>query len=174
MRALPRLRDLPNAVSLSRLLFAAGFVVADGLAMRASLIGAASLSDVLDGWLARRLHAATRWGALIDPFADRVFVLAAALALVRSGALAVPAAIVLIARDIATAIGFLVALLVPRLRSGELKARGLGKLVTALQFATLLAALIAPALSGPFLVLVAVASAWSIVDYALALWRVRV
>jgi phosphatidylglycerophosphate synthase len=160
-------------VSMSRLLFAAGFVVTDGVAVRAGIVGAAGLSDILDGWLARRLHAATRWGALIDPIADRVFVVAVAVSLIRGGALTVPAALVLVARDVATALGFVVALTVPRLRAAELKARGLGKLVTALQYATLLAALVAPGLIGPSLVLVAVAAAWSIVDYAGALWRAR-
>ena len=173
MRVHPQLGDLPNVLSLSRVIFAVGFVAADGAMTRVGLVGAAGLSDVLDGWIARRLNAATRWGALLDPAADRVFVLAAALSLVASGALSVSAALVLIARDIATALGFLVALAVPWLRTREFKARWLGKLVTVFQFIVLLAALVAPAIVGPLLVLVAVTSAWSIVDYTTVLWRTR-
>jgi CDP-diacylglycerol--glycerol-3-phosphate 3-phosphatidyltransferase/cardiolipin synthase len=173
MRAHLRLRDLPNVLSLSRVLFAAGFVALDGTAARAGIIGVAGLTDVLDGWLARRLDVATRWGALLDPAADRIFVLAAALTLIASGGMTAAAAIVLLARDIATAIGFLVALALRRFRPTEFKARWLGKLVTVLQFATLLAAVAAPAITGPMLVLVAVSAAWSIVDYTVALWRSR-
>ena len=173
MRARVRLGDLPNIVSLSRILFAAGFIVADGAAGRLALVGAAGLSDVLDGWLARRLNAATRWGALIDPAADRVFVLAAAVSLVATGTLGIGAALVLLARDVATAVGFLVALAVPWLRHEEFKARWLGKLVTALQFMTLGSVLAAPALTRALLALVAVAAAWSIVDYTVAVWRAR-
>lgn len=33
-----------------------------------------ALTDALDGWLARRLDAVSRFGALIDPIADKVFV----------------------------------------------------------------------------------------------------
>jgi phosphatidylglycerophosphate synthase len=173
MRARPRLRDLPNALSLSRILLAAGFVAADGTVARAGLIGAAGLTDALDGWLARRLNVATPSGALIDPVADRVFVLAVAATLVTAGALTIGAVLVLLARDIATALGFFIALAVPRLRPSEFKARGLGKLVTALQFTALLCAVAAPALFGPLLVLVAVCAAWSIVENTVSAWRDR-
>src|SRR3712207_7677994 len=100
MRVHPQLVDLPNVLSLSRVIFAVGFVAADGPMTRLGLVGAAGLSDVLDGWVARRLNVATRWGALLDPAADRVFVLAAALSLLAGGALTAPAAIVLVSRDI--------------------------------------------------------------------------
>jgi len=45
--------------------------------------------------------------------------------------------------------------------------------VTVFQFFTLFAALVTPALVGPLLVLVAVTSAWSIVDYTASPWRAR-
>jgi cardiolipin synthase len=173
MRARPRLRDLPNVLSLSRVLFAAGFAVTESATVRAGLIGVAGLTDILDGWLARRWNAATRVGALVDPVADRVFVLAATLTLVAGGALTTPAAAVLLTRDIATAVGFVVAVVVPWLRAREFKARWLGKLVTVLQFATLLCALAAPALLRPLLGAVAVISIWSVADYTIALWKAR-
>jgi cardiolipin synthase len=173
MRAHPRLGALPNVLSLSRILFAAGFVAADGTALRAGLIGAAGLTDVLDGWLARRLNVATSVGALVDPIADRIFVLAATATLVAGGAVTLPAALVLLTRDIATALGFFIALAVPRLRPREFKARWLGKLVTVLQFAALLCAIVTPRLFGPLLVLVAVIAVWSVVDYTTTALRER-
>jgi CDP-diacylglycerol--glycerol-3-phosphate 3-phosphatidyltransferase/cardiolipin synthase len=173
MRALPRIRDVPMLLSLSRVLFAAGFVAVDGAMARAGLIGVAGLTDLLDGWLARRWNVVTRLGALVDPVGDHVFVLVATATLVVSGALTVLAALVLLARDIATAVGFLIALGIPRLRHEEFKARWPGKLVTAFQFATLLAVVLGSALAWPLLALVAVTSATSIVDYAVAVWRAR-
>ena len=173
MRALPHLRDIPTLLSLSRLVFAAGFVAADGVMMRASLIGIAGITDLLDGFLARRWNVVTRAGALLDPIGDHVFMFVATVTLVVSGALNVPAAAVLLARDIATAVGFLIAIAVPRLRHEEFKARWPGKLVTALQFATLLAVILAPSLTWWLLALVAIGSASSIVDYAVAVWRAR-
>jgi phosphatidylglycerophosphate synthase len=45
------------------------------------VFAAAAVSDLLDGWLARRRHAATRWGRLYDPFMDGVFFSVAAISL---------------------------------------------------------------------------------------------
>jgi cardiolipin synthase (CMP-forming) len=167
------MRQLPNAISMSRLLLAAGFVVADSVAIRVGLLGIAGITDVLDGWIARRARLQTRAGALIDPIADRVFMLTAVSTLLFTGALSTTAYFILLSRDLATAIGFLVARAIPWLRSVEFKARWTGKIVTTLQFATMLAALVVPAAVPAMLVLVAAAAAWSIGDYTAALWRAR-
>jgi CDP-diacylglycerol--glycerol-3-phosphate 3-phosphatidyltransferase len=58
----------------------------------------AALSDFVDGWLARRLHATTIWGAILDPIADKVLVCGVILGLLTLGpnaAVAIPAALIL-------------------------------------------------------------------------------
>lgn len=45
----------------------------------------AALSDAADGWVARRAGTLSRHGALVDPLADKIFVLGTALALVLVG-----------------------------------------------------------------------------------------
>ena len=47
------------------------------------LFGLACLTDLLDGWLARRWHQESSWGALMDPIADKILVLAAFLSFVQ-------------------------------------------------------------------------------------------
>jgi CDP-diacylglycerol--glycerol-3-phosphate 3-phosphatidyltransferase/cardiolipin synthase len=167
------LLSLPNAISLSRIVFAAGFVAVPEAAARVALIGVASATDFLDGWIARRRGTVSRWGALIDPLADRAFVLAAVASYVGRGELTVGQAATLLARDLATAFGFIVAQAVPALRRAPFQARMLGKVVTVLQLATLLAVLVAPATVSALIFGVGVLSAVSIVDYTLALWRAR-
>ena len=168
-----RLLTLPNAVSMSRLVLAAAFVALREPSSRVTLLVVASATDVLDGWLARKRHATTRSGALIDPIADRLFVLTALTTYLAEGAVTLGAYFTLLARDIATLIGFIVARSVPWLRAVEFRARWLGKLVTALQLLTLVAVLVAPS-SVPWLVmLVGAASVASIADYTLTLWRER-
>ena len=59
---------------------------------------AAAISDFFDGWLARRLHAETLWGAILDPIADKVLVCGAILGLLTLGSnapVAIPAALIL-------------------------------------------------------------------------------
>lgn len=166
------LRRLPNAISLSRLLLAVLFIPA-GQTARIVLICLAAATDFLDGWLARRNNAATRWGALVDPIADRIFVVVAIATYVVSGALSIVGALLLLARDIATALGFLAARAVPSLRAVEFKARFPGKIVTVLQLATLIALVLEAQPLTPFIVLVALASALAIADYTHAVWRAR-
>ena len=167
------LLSLPNVVSLTRVVCAAVVLGTHGARERAALIGIASASDFLDGWLARRRRATSRLGALLDPIADRCFVIACVISFLLDGALTTGQYLVLLMRDIATAIGFLVARSIPWLREVPFQARQLGKVVTVLQLGTLLAVVLRPTLVPTFLLAVAVVSVASIADYTLALWRAR-
>lgn len=164
---------IPNIISCSRLVLAAGFVATGATEARMGLIGAAAVTDFLDGWVARRVRATSRWGALLDPIADRVFVLTVVVTFLFTGQLSTSAYFILLMRDLATAVGFVVARLVPWLRPVEFKARALGKVVTVLQLLTLAAVLAMPAVLPILLGGVALTSVLSIADYTLALWRSR-
>jgi CDP-diacylglycerol--glycerol-3-phosphate 3-phosphatidyltransferase/cardiolipin synthase len=166
------LRRLPNVLSLSRLLLAVLFIPA-GRALRIVLILLAAVSDFLDGWLARRTHATTRWGALVDPIGDRLFVLVVIAVYVLDSELSVLEAVLFLLRDIATALGFLVARVVPSLRAVEFKARLPGKIVTVLQLVTLIALVAGAHPLTPYIALVALAAVIAIVDYTHAVWRAR-
>ena len=167
------LGTIPNLLSCSRLVLAAGFVAAGATEARVGLIGVAAATDFLDGWLARRVRATSRWGALLDPIADRVFVLTVVGTYLFTGLLSTTAYFILLMRDLATAVGFLVARVIPWLRPVEFKARILGKVVTVLQLLTLAAVLVWPDALPVLLGGVALASVLSIADYTLALWRAR-
>jgi CDP-diacylglycerol--glycerol-3-phosphate 3-phosphatidyltransferase/cardiolipin synthase len=144
-----------------------------GRSARIALICLAAGTDFLDGWLARRTHSTTRWGALVDPIADRIFVLVAIVVYVLNGELSVVGSLLLLLRDIATALGFVVARIVPTLRAVEFRARFPGKIVTVLQLVTLIALALGVQSLIPFVTLVALASAVAIVDYTRAVWRAR-
>jgi phosphatidylglycerophosphate synthase len=167
------LRAIPNILSSSRVALAAAFVAVDDVNTRLAFVAAAAATDVADGWIARRARVTSKWGALIDPIADRVFALVAVSAFLFDGALSTAGYFVMISRDIMTAVGFLVARAVTWLRPIQFKARVSGKLVTVLQFATFMALLRFPAAVPVCLWLVGAASVFSIVDYTLALWRAR-
>ena len=171
--ATARFLSLPNLISLSRVLLAAAFVVTTSTTGRIALIAAASATDFLDGWIARRRHIASRWGALVDPLADRAFVLVAVSSFLYSGALSTGQYFILLARDIMTAVGFVVARLVPSLRPVDFKARMLGKVVTVLQLATLFSVLLLPSAVRWLVIAVGVTALASIIDYTVALWRAR-
>lgn len=165
--------NLPNAISLSRVGLAVAFIFFDGLWARVAIVAVAALTDFLDGFVARISNQRSLSGALIDPIADRIFAVAAVSACLLNGLLTTSQYFIFISRDIATAVGFIVARIVPWLRPVVFRARLLGKAVTVLQLATLVSALIfRNALSG-LIIAVGLLSAMSIVDYTLALWRAR-
>jgi phosphatidylglycerophosphate synthase len=167
------LRALPNIISSSRVLLAAGFVAAHDVDARLGVVGLAAITDFLDGWIARRTRATSRWGALIDPIADRVFALVAVSTFLFTGELSTIGYFVMISRDLMTAVGFLVARVVPWLKPVTFKARMSGKIVTVFQLATFIVILRFPSYETVCLWLVGIASLYSIVDYTFALWRER-
>lgn len=165
---------LPNLVSSSRVVLAVGFVATDAAPTRLALIGIASLTDFLDGWLARRTQVVSRFGALIDPIADRLFVLGVVISYVLGGQLSVWQAIAVMFRDVMSVIGFFVARNVSWLRPIPFKARPIGKVVTVLQLATFVAVLIVPSTVNALVILVGILGFAASVDYTLMLWRERV
>ncbi|MCP3169384.1 CDP-alcohol phosphatidyltransferase family protein [Myxococcus qinghaiensis] len=164
---------LLNILSLSRLPMAVAFIVESDVRVRAALVMLAAFTDFLDGWIARHKGLATRLGALIDPVADRAFMVTAIFVCYLDGLIALPEVLLLLVRDIGTAVGFIVTRLVPKLRRAELKARMLGKVVTTLQLVTLLCVLLFPPAVRPLVALIAVLSLASVVDYTLAVLRSR-
>lgn len=165
--------NLPNLVSASRLLLAAGFAMTDSVAWRLGLLATAAVTDMLDGWLARRTQVTSRFGALLDPVADRLFALAVVLSYVAGGELRAWQAVAVLFRDVMSVVGFFVARAVRWLRPITFRARWLGKVVTVLQVALFVAVLAWPAAVDRLVLLVAAAGLAATVDYTLMLWRER-
>ena len=98
---------VPNALSLLRLIGVPFFFYlivgpqADGLAL--VLLMAAGATDYLDGKIARRFNLQSRLGELLDPAADRLYIVATLIALSMREITPWWLAIVLIARDVVLA-----------------------------------------------------------------------
>lgn len=168
-----RLLTVPNTLSLSRFVLAGAFMFARDPVPRVALIAIASLTDILDGWIARWTRSGSRLGALLDPIADRAFMLAALSTFLATGELTAAQFIILLLRDIMTAVGFIVARSVRWLRPITFRARLPGKLVTVAQVLTLLAVILAPSWIAVLVPIVGVLAVASITDYTLMLWRER-
>lgn len=99
-----RIVTLPNALSLIRLLGVPVFLwlLLDGSSDVAAIIVVAvgGLTDLLDGYLARRLNQRSRLGQLLDPAADRLYILATLIGLSVRGIVPVWLVLLLVARDV--------------------------------------------------------------------------
>jgi len=76
---------LPNIITLSRI-FAVPFfaicLIYGHVAVACIIFFAAGLTDVLDGYLARRFNQESKLGALLDPIADKILITTAFVALI--------------------------------------------------------------------------------------------
>ena len=99
-----RLWTIPNALSVLRLLGVPLFLWlllgphADGWAI--AVIAVSGFTDWADGVLARRLNQLSRFGALLDPLADRLYILATLVGLVLRHVIPLWLAAVIVGRDV--------------------------------------------------------------------------
>lgn len=79
-----RVLTVPNLISFARLLgvplFLYLFLGTDAEVAAIVVLAAGGTSDWIDGFAARRLHQVSRLGELLDPLADRLYILATLLA----------------------------------------------------------------------------------------------
>jgi CDP-diacylglycerol---glycerol-3-phosphate 3-phosphatidyltransferase len=99
--------NVPNVLTLLRILAVPVLVVAllvqtpNGDLLAAIVFAVASLTDAIDGYLARSRHWVTTFGKLMDPVADKLLVIGALLTLVSLNRVAAWVAMVIIAREFA-------------------------------------------------------------------------
>jgi CDP-diacylglycerol--glycerol-3-phosphate 3-phosphatidyltransferase len=92
---------LPSLITLLRLPLAIAFLWASREpAWAITILLLAGLTDILDGWAARRLHLETEFGRILDPIMDKAFVLTVVATLVVNGSLGALEALLLATRDI--------------------------------------------------------------------------
>lgn len=123
--------NIPNAISAIRLAGVPLFVWlvlvprADGWALLVLVVS--GWTDYIDGKLARRWNQISRIGQLLDPFADRLYILGTVYAFTVRGVIPVALTIVLLSRDV------ILAAFLPLLRMrgyGPLPVNFLGKAAT--------------------------------------------
>ena len=140
--------NVPNALSAARIALVPVLIWVlfaetnyDGSMLAAALFAIASVTDVVDGHLARSRGLVTEVGKVLDPLADKLMVISVLLSLVVLGQAPLWAVAIILGREVA------VSVLRSRAskRGGcEVGARPLGKLKMALQVTLVLVLLAAP------------------------------
>ena len=109
-----RLRWLPNAITILRLaalpVLAYFLIVDDGptSARAAWFFGAIGATDFIDGKLARKLGAESKFGAIADPFADRMLMAVGLIGLIALDRFSWPGPAIILLRDVIAVIAFVV------------------------------------------------------------------
>jgi CDP-diacylglycerol--glycerol-3-phosphate 3-phosphatidyltransferase len=131
---------IPNQLTVLRLVLTLLFVAAlsvqfPGAKLLAlALFACSSLTDLADGYIARRFHQITDFGKLMDPLVDKIMTMAAFICLVSVGGIPAWAVIVILSRE------FMITglRLIAASRGKVLPAERLGKLKTVWQIITIL------------------------------------
>jgi CDP-diacylglycerol--glycerol-3-phosphate 3-phosphatidyltransferase len=133
--------NLPNVLTVLRIMLVPVLVAAllgntpSGDVLAAVVFALASLTDFVDGYLARARGSVTTFGKLMDPLADKLLIVAALLALVSLNRLAAWVAMVIITRELAVTV-----LRMGATQAGVVMAAStFGKIKTCLQIAAILA-----------------------------------
>jgi CDP-diacylglycerol--glycerol-3-phosphate 3-phosphatidyltransferase len=97
--------NLPNLLTFGRMLLIPLFIYLayqanpEASFLAGALFAIAAITDVVDGWLARRMNKVTIIGKFMDPLADKLIVLAAMVMMVRLGRIPAWVAILLLSRE---------------------------------------------------------------------------
>src|SRR6476646_2579438 len=97
-----RIITIPNLISVARLACAPVFVwllADDDLLAAALLLAVLGASDWVDGWIARHFDQGSDLGKVLDPVADRILLLVAAVALIVQGSVPLVVGVLVLARE---------------------------------------------------------------------------
>jgi len=151
-----------NLVSLSRVPLALAFAAFPAVEVRLAVLVGAAATDLLDGWLARRLGP-SRLGAWMDPVSDKIFMFTAFVVLATTGALGWIEVAGVLLRDVLAPLGYLASVVARR--PFVVPARFGGKAVTVGQTLTLVAWLLESPLLRPLAWATAAMALYAIADY---------
>ncbi len=129
-----RILTVPNLLSFLRLALVPVFLIllVEGQDFIALIILALSgFTDFLDGYIARRFNQVSKLGQLLDPAADRLYILAALLGLGWRDLIPLWLVVVIIARDVMLVV---LAAILARIGHGAFPVNWVGKWATACLF----------------------------------------
>lgn len=169
--------NLPNALTLSRLvaipvlmaLLAVAFPFHDQIA--AVIFVLASLTDTLDGNLARSRHQVSELGKFLDPLADKLFVLSVLIALVQVQVVPAWVVVIMFSREL-----LITVLRSLRANQGVVAATPFGKTKTVIQIVAVVLLILVrpyPILQIPAWVVIGIALLFTVASGIDYLWRFR-
>ena len=129
--------NIPNTITILRFLFTPVFfyfLMTNRVAPALLTFGFVAITDLADGWIARRTKQQTKCGEALDPFADKFMVAFGVVALVRKFDFPIYAIPFFLLRDIISILG---SLLYFSKKRGNWKPNIFGKLTTLFQVATI-------------------------------------
>ncbi len=160
--------NIPNAITFSRVPLAFCWLAFyHDKRIQLAIIVLIILTDMVDGYLARRLHLITDFGKVFDPICDKVISLFAFFCFYFLGNISLMYLIIFLLRDIFIFFALPIYFLFFRYTKIKWHARFFGKITTALQFLAILVFTLSLDFINIFLLLIFIFSIISIFDYVI-------
>lgn len=132
--------NVPNILTIIRLLLVPIFVVVfysgikNATAIAMLIFVAAGITDVLDGYLARKYDMVTKWGSILDPLADKLMSITVLISLTAKGILPMWVFFVMSTKEVLMIVGGIVLFG----KGKYIPAQAYGKIATALFYASVI------------------------------------
>ena len=171
---------IPNLLSIVRIVIIPFFAV-QYLAGRYQeaiiLLALSGVSDVLDGFIARRFHQISTLGKMLDPFADKLTQAVVVVCLTTKHTYLMPLAVLFFAKELLTVVG---TLMLFRHKKRPTEARWWGKLATAVIYGTMLLVILSdlypviPDTAGVIMMIFALACViFAFFNYAVVFFKIK-
>ena len=163
---------IPNILTIFRILLIPAFIMTysyDKFTLAAVLFILASLTDLLDGFLARAMGQVTKLGALLDPLADKLLLLSSFALLFYRGIVPLWVLIIVLSKDVVVVSGWMIRYFLTR--SASAPPSFLWKVATFAQITAITTILTGnlvasiKSLSNSFLIVATILTALSMLDY---------
>lgn len=162
--------NLPNALTLVRFLLIGVYVSIyfnQGLAYNKIwafvVFLVAGLTDVLDGYIARRYNLVTKWGKLMDPLADKLMLITVLITLYIDGRVPLWAILIIVLKELLMILG---AAFLYKNRKVVVQANFYGKLATVLFYIAITALVFNIPYSGFVLLIAVISTILALAQYA--------
>lgn len=168
--------NIPNALTIVRFLLVPVFIYSfyyqnqNNHIIPILIFLFAGLTDILDGYIARKYNLVTKWGKLLDPLADKCIQISALIVLTHKEMIPVWVVLVVLAKEVFIIVG---SALLYRKRIVT-QANWYGKLATVMFYIAIIDTIFTSSVTGMYLLVIAVvATLYAAASYTFAYFKVN-
>lgn len=164
--------NIPNILTTIRFFIVpvfAYFLFAKSYALATLLFAIAGMTDILDGYIARKFHMTTSWGKLADPLADKITQLTALVILTYQDKIPVIVVIIVAIKELLMVAGGILLY-----RNRVIVAAGwYGKLATVVFYLAIVMIIFDTPFSGIFVAIAVAATLFAFIRYTISYKRIK-
>lgn len=165
--------NIPNILTVIRFLLIpvfAHYLYIENFAVAVFIFVLAGITDIMDGFIARKFHLITNWGKLADPLADKLIQITALILLSIQHRIPIMILVIVAAKEIFMVIG---SILVYRKNNKVVSANWYGKMATVILFLAIVLTLFKWQYSNVAVVTAVIATLFAFFMYSMTFTKIK-